>query len=80
MKKTLIRIGWILLIAIVIFAIVWIIKTRWNAPSDEQLEKDRLQDSIQKEGDGGDLDKLDQLVSDDMDSTEMNIVLDSTDK
>ncbi|MFZ5554562.1 MAG: hypothetical protein ACOZCO_15690 [Bacteroidota bacterium] len=69
MKKTLKRIGWIVLIAIVIFLTYWIIKTKMNAPSDEQLQEEKKQDDTLYQGDGGKIDNLDKLVSDDMDST-----------
>ena len=69
MKKTLKRIGWILLIGIVIFVTWWIIKTRMNMPSEEQLKKEKAQDDSLIQGDGGELDKLDKLVSEDLDST-----------
>lgn len=68
MKKTLKRIGWILFAAIVVFATWWIIKTRLNAPSEEQLKKEKAQDDSLIQGEGGELDKLDKLVSEDVDS------------
>lgn len=68
MKKKLKRVGLILLIGIVIFVTWWIIKTRMNMPSEEQLQKEKAQDDTSYQGDGGKIDDLDKLVTDDLDS------------
>jgi len=68
MKKKLKITGVTLLAALIIFTIIWIIKTRLNAPSEEQLKKEKAQDDTTYQGDGGKIDDLDKLVSDESDS------------